>query len=640
MKSLVIRAAAAATLCVAATSTRATVIHWTNTNNGNWNTAANWQPNQVPSTNDIAIITNAGTYAVTLNVDPTIGGLAIGGNTGTQTIATAGRTLTLNGEGDVNLNGRLLLSGGALSGTNQIRLAGAMTWESGALDTAAVMTVTSSGRVTLASSGNQLKYVYGSLTNGGVVTWQMYGNLGIEGTLHNLAGAVFDAQVTNRSITKLGDNALIVNEGVFRKSTGSGDLACNVPLHNRGTVDTLTGTLTLTGGSSHQSGSTFIGAGQTRLGPGTHTVQGDLYATNLVLYGGTLAGTASLSGTVTWAEGAIASGAAITVTAESHLLLSSSGNDAKVLSGSLTNAGTVTFAPYGNLTIGGTFHNLTGALFDVQTIYNAISKADSAAVIINDGVFRRSSSSSGMNCGVPIINNGRVEALAGTLAITEAFANPQGTIALAGGTISMVQPLVLAGGLLTGWGILNGDVINAACLRPAGANGGLTLKGQYEQLIGGRLEFDLAGNDPGTNQSRLDITGAARLRGSIGVRWADGYLPLPGTDFSVMSFATRKGEFCCFDNLILLGQGRQLTPVYSATSLTLATVAEPEPTIVPLRVAVDGNAMVCWPVEFAGYELYGSTRLSETNWTLLPSVTNRWLEPSPVGEKFFRLRKP
>ena len=637
-KSHVLRTVPAAALFVVTFSAQAAVMNWTNTSGGNWNVAANWLPNQVPSTNDIAVITNAGIYTVTLNVNPTIAGLILGGGSGTQTVATAGRALTLNGEGAVNLHGRLLLSGGAISGTNQIGLAGTMTWESGAIDTNTTLVVSPGGTITLASAGNTAKGLYGSVTNGGLITWRMYGNFGIGGTLHNLAGALFEAQVTNRSITRSGDNAVIVNEGILRKSAGSEDLVCSVPLRNSGTVDTTIGTLTLTGGSILQSGSTFIGAGQTRLGVGTHTLDGGLYATNLVLYGATVAGAASLSGSVTWAEGTIASGASITVAAGSHLLISSTGNDAKVLSGSLTNAGTITFSPYGNLNIGGTLHNLAGALFDVQTTYNGISKADATAVIINDGVFRRSSTSTIVGCGVPIINNGTVEALVGTLAINDAFTNPQGTISLAGGTISMSQPLMLAGGLLVGWGTLDADVTNAATIRPARSNGVLTINGQCEQLLGGHMEFELAGNDPGTNQSRLNIMGAATLRGSIGVFWGGSYVPSPGTNFPVLTFSSRKGEFCCFDNFILLGQGRRLAPVYSVSSLTLTTVATPEPTTVPLRVTVDGSALACWPAEYLGYELYSSTNLNQSSWTLLPSITNHFLEAPPLArEKFFLL---
>jgi hypothetical protein len=280
-------------------------------------------------------------------------------------------------------------------------------------------------------------------------------------------------------------------------------------------------------------------------------------------------------------------------------------------------------------------------LFEVQTTYNGISKTDSAAVIINDGVFRRSATSTIVGCGVPVINNGTVEALAGTLAFTDAFANPQGTILLAGGTISLSQPLVLASGQLTGWGTLNADVINAACVRPARSNGGLTIKGEYEQLLGGRLEFELAGIVPGANQSRLNISGAATLRGTVGVRWEEGYVPSPGTNFPVLTFASRQGEFCCFDDCILLGQGLRLEPVYSATNFTLAPVAAPEPTIVPLRMTVDVGAIVCWPVEFPGYELYWSTNLSQTNWTVISCASNRWIDTPPLPrEKFYRLHKP
>ena len=40
-------------------------ITWTNASSDVWSTAINWSPNQVPGTNDIALITNTGTYTVT-----------------------------------------------------------------------------------------------------------------------------------------------------------------------------------------------------------------------------------------------------------------------------------------------------------------------------------------------------------------------------------------------------------------------------------------------------------------------------------------------------------------------------------------------------------------------------------------------
>ena len=53
-------------------------IVWTNTAGGNWSVAANWSPNQAPSTNDIAWITNNGIYTVTLDTSVTLSGLALG----------------------------------------------------------------------------------------------------------------------------------------------------------------------------------------------------------------------------------------------------------------------------------------------------------------------------------------------------------------------------------------------------------------------------------------------------------------------------------------------------------------------------------------------------------------------------------
>lgn len=627
-------------LALAGAVAPAEVINWTNASNGNWSVAANWSPNRVPSTNDTAVITNAGTYTVTLNLDPTIAGLVLGGESGTQTVATAGHTLTLNGSGVINSRGWLLLSGGAISGSNQITLAGGLAWQFGALDTNTAVHVTPNGQVNIASAGNYTKLLYGRLTNDGVVTWQSYGNLGIGGTLHNRTGGLFDAQVNNRSIIKSSDHALLINDGVLRKSANASGISCYVPLHNRGTVDNQTGTLTLLDGAVLHSGSAFVGAGVTRLEGGPVTLAGDLFATNLVLAGATLTGTGTLSGVVTWESGTISNTAAITVAADGHLRLSSGGNDWKVIQGNLTNAGTVTFSNYGNLSLGGTLHNLPGALFDAQTDNRTIARAASAAVIINDGVFRRSVGTGTVSCDVPTVNNGTLEILSGALQFDEAFSNPLGTISLAGGNINMTRGLWLAGGRLTGWGTFVGNVTNAACIRPARSNGVLTISGRCEQLLGGRMEFELAGNSPGVNQSRLNITGAATLRGTVSVLWADGYLAQPGTNFAVLTFASGAGEFCCFDNLLLLGQGRRLTPIYGATDLTLATIAAPEPTSVPLRVTVDGGALVCWPAEFSGYELLWATNVSAAHWTPLPGMTNRWLEPPPLArEKFYRLHR-
>ncbi len=624
----------------AAGISRAEIISWTNTAGGSWSANANWSPNRAPAAGDTAVVTNAGTYTVSLSIDPVIAGLVVGGESGTQTLATASRTLTLNGEGSVAARGRLLLSGGALSGTNLIRLSGGMTWQSGYVDTNTILTVSPGANITLASAGNSAKTLYGTITNGGTVTWQLYGNLVIGGSFHNLSGALFDAQVENRSIVKAGDYARFVNAGTFRKSAGNGETVCNVPLSNCGTLDVQSGTLTFSGGSENQSGATFVGAGLTWL-EGTNTVSGDLYSSNLCLRSSTILGNSYLHGTVTWADGDIAADACVNVAADGHLLLKSGANYARYVHGNLTNYGTVTFSTYGSLNIGGAFHNLPGAVFDAQTDNRSILKAGSTAIIINDGVFRRSVGTQYVGCAVPIINNGTMEILSGTIQFDDVFSNPAGAIFIGGATLKISQPLLLAGGHLTGWGTLDADLVSAGTVSPSRTNGTLTIHGDYEQTLPGAMEFEIAGNTPGAGLARLNITGSATLAGTISLRWVDDFVPSPGTDFQVLACASRQGEFCCFDNFILLGRGLRIAQLYSRTNLDLVAIVAPEPDTVPLRVVVDGSALVCWPAEFAGYELYWCTNLTHSNWTLVSGATNRYLEPPPLAhEKFFRLHKP
>lgn len=617
--------------------TSADVIIWTNTNNGNWNAAANWSPNQVPATNDIAIITNAGSYTVTLNTYVTISGLVLGGNSGTQTLSTAEQVLTLDGSGNVGARGVFKLSLGSLSGSSQLRVAGAFAWDGGVIDTNAAVSVVSGGQMLIGPGANHARVLHGAITNAGTITWRSSGWIFVAGVLHNLDSGLFDAQWA-APIVGLPGTPRFVNDGVFRKSGGAGTLDCSVPFINNGTVDTQVGKLTLPDGSVFNAGGLFIGAGETVLNNGTNTINGDIHCENLSLqYSATLVGTGSFSGTLAWGGGYIGPGAALTVATNGELRLGG-GTYVKFLYGNLTNAGTIIYQPAGSLAIGGALHNL--GLFDAQ-INGRLFRLGSSAVFINDGTFQRSLVAGSTACELPFVNRGTIKVPLGTLNFEGSYSNPIGTIEVCGGTFRTLQPLDFSGGLLTGWGTVSADVTNAACIRPACSNGLLTITGRFEQLLGGRLEFDLAGNTPGIDQSRLNITGAATLRGTIGVRWGEGYLPSPGTNFSVVSFASRQGEFCCFDNFILLGQERRLTPVYSATTLTLATIAALEPTTVPLRVTVDGDALVCWPVEFPGYELYWSTNLSQTNWTRLPGTTNRWIESAPLArEKFFRLKAP
>jgi hypothetical protein len=93
-------------LLVACGKSSAAGIVWTNTAGGNWNAATNWNPNQLPGVSDTAIITNDGTYTVTVNISPTIASLVLGGNSGTQTASQASGSLNVT-LGTINNSGLL-----------------------------------------------------------------------------------------------------------------------------------------------------------------------------------------------------------------------------------------------------------------------------------------------------------------------------------------------------------------------------------------------------------------------------------------------------------------------------------------------------------------------------------------------------
>src|SRR5437899_165935 len=89
-------------------------IVWTNTAGGDWNTASNWNPNQVPGPFDNAQITNNGSYTATVTIGSTVANVAIGAPVGSQTLRLSGGTLALTGTANMGSNSSMMLAGGAL----------------------------------------------------------------------------------------------------------------------------------------------------------------------------------------------------------------------------------------------------------------------------------------------------------------------------------------------------------------------------------------------------------------------------------------------------------------------------------------------------------------------------------------------
>ncbi len=349
-------------------SNGATLI-WTNAAGGNWADAVNWSPNQSPAAADSLVVTNAGTYVVTIPANASAGGLVVGGSPGAQSVQQTGGTLTLNGS-------TRMLAGGAL------------TWIAGTING----NVTIEASSALLVSGSSTKTLNAAVTNRG--TFQVSptsGDLYLQGNsgarLENVGLLEFAG---DRDIYGLNGLPVVHNTGTIRKSAGTGTarLGINssypITLDNAGLIESLTGVLQIyanaTLGGQISTGTNtarvdLLGGTWTQPTAGVPVVSGpgsvqftggslllhdsigglvlaggsvalfpDFQAagaiTNLAMDGATLVGTNEVAGTLRWRAGAL--NGVLTVRSGGTVVVE--GTSTRNLNASVTNRGTIVLA--------------------------------------------------------------------------------------------------------------------------------------------------------------------------------------------------------------------------------------------------------------------------------------------------------
>jgi hypothetical protein len=452
----------------------AATISWTNVSGGDWSAAANWSPNQVPGGSDDAFITNTGTYAVTLDANPAVNSLTLGGASGQQTLSTAGYTLTLNSASAVNTNGNLALNGGAVSG-GLLTVNGLLNWTGGQINGGLALSVTANGVMVVAGgNGNPDLYVEGVITNAGTLqlvsgTLDLYSCSGAPGELVNLPGGVVD--ITADVPITYGCSGQFVNLGTVVKSAGTGASILYPSFINSGTVEANSGAISIEGNATFNGGSLFIGTGQTLLSGGTTTLNGSLTSSNLVLAGANLAGTAMLTGVWTWTAGQILSSANLTLVSNSLLVVAGgNGNPNMYAEGIITNAGTIQLQS-GTLELwscggGGELINLPGGVVDLMTDVSIAIGCNGQ--FVNLGTLVKSGGTATSDIQPAFINSGTVEANTGVISIDNNAALNAGSLfigtgqtLLSGGTTTLngsltSSNLVVEGANLGGTAMLTG----------------------------------------------------------------------------------------------------------------------------------------------------------------------------------------
>lgn len=399
--------------------------------------------------------------------------------------------------------------------------------------------------------------------------------------------------------------------------------------------------MALAGGSEFQDGTSLTGAGIVSLNTGTITLSGSIFSRNLQLSGATLTGSGQFVGSLDWLSGTISAALNLSVPTNGLLNLRSAG--AKTVNGTITNAGVIFWEGAGNLAIVGVLHNLPTGLFEVRND-ELLDRLGGSPLIVNEGRLRKVAGTNATTSQIPVINSGLVEILSGTFLASAGFTNQGGTVQLGGGRLQLPpgRTLALQGGVIGGHGTLTGHLLNDGQVIPAPTNGPLVVSGNYTQALSGHLVFEIGGLIAGLNHSRLVISNRADFSGRIVARLVNGFVPNVGDTFQVMTFGTGNGDFVCRDGFLVLGQGRRLRTQFAPTSLTLTTIAAPDPEHPGLSIHnVTGSFVVCWPSEFAGYLLQAKDNLNITNWTTIG--TNSFLiMPININmpERYFRLLKP
>ena len=574
---------------------------------GNWTSGANWQggfaPNlpgddlvlpagaaRLSNTNSFAAATAFRTltlsgagYSLSGNAITLIAGLTDssgGANTASFNITfgasatisvSAGTQLTVNGSVSAGASftkdgtGQLLLNAPVNSAGTLTVVAGTLTVQPGATMTVlGAFTNTGSVAVGAASGAASTLTINGFLDHAGTLNVLPTGTLDLNGdtlaagpvsnagTLNVAAGKVLTLLVvfTQTGALSVGNTGLV---NVAGGGTNSGSLT----IGDAASIDFVAGSFTLAAGTVIFGGGIIRASGATvTLGAPVALYAFDLNGT------GTLTGNHALSitGIFFWTGGTM-SGAASTLITESALMIIDSDAARTMNQRTLDVAGNVIWYGNGSIALTGT---APAPAINIQaTGYFGIGNDPSltgTGTFTNAGTVQKIGSAGTMLIAatIPFATSNFVAVNDGTLNVVGGFTQTDGsTIVFTGATLESPAVQIL-NGTLSCPGTIAGNLTNGGFV-VTGSDGVaevMRINGNYTQLAGGVLSLELVAAG---QADLLMITGTATLDGYLSI--LSGFTPSSGEMFTILTFASRMGEFIN----PLVG----FTTNYGATSVTV-----------------------------------------------------------------------
>ncbi len=326
-------------------------------------------------------------------------------------------------------------------------------------------------------------------------------------------------------------------------------------------------------------------------------------------------GNLTITGSMYWGGGTISGFGTVTIAPGATLDLPDGRGGTEFLSGvTLDNAGATTFLGYSiysglALENGAAFVNEPGATFTILTA-GPISSDGTATSFINEGALINPATAIGqtvigpaftqtstgttvvadselslVGTGSPVTTAGNVTVESGgTLTVSTDYDQSAGSTTLEYGDLDGGN-VNITGGSLVGVGTVNGDVWSAGTVIPGGigAAGVLVINGTYTQTASGSLDVDLGGTMAGSQYDQLVVSGSATLAGTLNVALIDGFEPVLGDAFQVMTFASSTGVFTDYNGMVV-GNQLILSPIFNPGDLTLSIL--PATTTTTLSPAV------------------------------------------------------
>jgi photosystem II stability/assembly factor-like uncharacterized protein len=295
-------------------------------------------------------------------------------------------------------------------------------------------------------------------------------------------------------------------------------------------------------------------------------------------------------------------------------------------------AGTATWA-------GGQWYGGYGAALNI--LGSGVLDAQSAAgapvwfgtiFLNNHGTLRKSAGAGLASFNWTVTNYAAVRAQSGTLGFHGSYVQSSGATTLEGGHLAGAL-LDIRSGELRGAGNIAADVRNWADVHPGAPFNFLSISNNvtqvYSNTASGRLNLQLGGLIPGAEHDQLRVNGQANLSGTINVDFLNGFVPMAGNSFTVMTYTARSGQF----SGIVSPPGITLQAAYFPTHLVLnaVTVTQVPPFIItqPTNVVVKEGLTASFRVVAGGtptlnyqWQLNGTNLPGATGDVLvIPNVT-------------------